>query len=369
MWVKIGWIILALVLLLAAALGWAAQYLDWSEPADLTMVQSQDLPYLATDAPQTRGKILAIVTSTGEMQVPKADAMKTKPAGFELTELARAYAVFSAHGFVVDIASPQGGSAPYVRDDEDMGAYDYAFLNDATAMAKVKATLALTAVDASAYQAIYLVGGKGTMFDFRHNTQLQQLLSQSWQQGAVLAAVCHGPAGWLGVVDAAGKPLLAGRKVTAFSNAEELFLIPTAKTVFGSLLEDDLRAAGATVSTGPLYLDQVVVDGRLISGQNPWSVWSMAEATVQALGITPLPRPKNGDELTVQLLGVYQQQGLNAAQQTLTALPTEQLQRLDRRLLGMHLLVQLMQQQWAAAADLFSLLRQAASLLKSAGPI
>lgn len=117
MWVKIVWIILALVLLLAAALGWAAQYLDWSEPVDLATVQPQNLPYLATAAPQMRGKILAIVTSTGQKQVPSGDAIKTKPAGFDLTELARAYAVFSAHGFVVDIASPQGGAAPYVRDD------------------------------------------------------------------------------------------------------------------------------------------------------------------------------------------------------------------------------------------------------------
>lgn len=357
-WARLGWTLLSLLLLTAAVLVWIASYFDWSEPADLTRTQAADLPYLSSVGAPVHGKILAIVTSTASMQVPKDDGIKTKPAGFELTELARAYAVFTANGFEVDIASPQGGAAPYVRDDEDMGAFDYAFFNDKSAMAKVNATLPLNAVDVSAYRAVYLVGGKGTMFDFRHNAQLQQLLQQSWQQGAVLAAVCHGPAGLLGVKDGDGKPLLAGRTVTAFSNAEELFLIPAAPAVFGTLLEDDLRAAGAKVSTGPLYLDQVVVDGRLISGQNPWSVWRMAEATVRALGVAPRARQHNGDEIAVQLLGIYHQQGADAAAQWLAQLPPDQLQRLDRRLYSIHMLIALMQQQWKQAIDLFGILRQ-----------
>jgi putative intracellular protease/amidase len=363
--VGFGWSLLTLLLLCAAVVAWVASVLDWSEPADFTRTQAADLPYLAAANAPVRGKILAIVTSTATMQVPKDDGVKTKPAGFELTELARAYAVFTANGFVVDIASPKGGAAPFVQDDDDMGAFDYAFLNDPAAMAKVNASIALSAVDISAYQAVYLVGGKGTMFDFRQNPRLQQLLSQSWQQGAVLAAVCHGPAGLLGVKDADGKALLAGRTVTAFSNAEELFLIPAAPAVFGTLLEDDLRAAGANVSTGPLYLNHVVVDGRLISGQNPWSVWRLAEATVQALGVTPRERQRNGDEIAVQLLGVYQQQGLSAAQQWLLQLPPDQLQRLDRGLFSIHLLIALMQQQWQQASDVFSLLRQLAALLNT----
>lgn len=358
MWKKLGWCLLALVLLLGGGAAVIAQYFDGSEPADVTQIQSHQLPYLATADAPLQQKILAIVTSTATMQVPTDDGFKTKQAGFELTELARAYAVFVTHGFQVDIASPQGGAAPYVRDDDDMGAFDYAFLNDREAMAKVAATLPLASIDIKDYQAVYLVGGKGTMFDFRANPSLQQLLSQAWQQGAVIAAVCHGPAGLLGVTDEHGQPLLQGRKVTAFSNAEELFLIPKAQQVFGSLLEDDLRAAGAELILAPQYLEQVVVDGRLISGQNPWSVWPMAEAVVSALGVTPKVRQRNGDELAVKLLLAYQQGGLTQAGAYLQQLPQNDIQRLDRQLFGLHLLIALMQGNWQQALDLFALLHQ-----------
>lgn len=358
MWKKLGWSLLVLVLLLAAGTAYVSQFLVLTAPADLRNTQNSALPYLAAADAINGRRILAIVTSTATMQVPTDKGVKTKQAGFELTELARAYAVFVAHGFTVDIASPQGGAAPYVRDDEDMGVFDYAFLNDSAAMAKVGATLALASVDIGNYDAVYLVGGKGTMFDFRANTTLQQLLSRAWQQGAVLAAVCHGPAGLLGVTDEQGQPLLKGRQVTAFSNAEELFLIPQAAQVFGSLLEDDLRAAGAQLVLAPLYLEQVVVDGRLISGQNPWSVWPMAEAVVRALGVTPKARQRNGDELAVALLLAYQQGGLPQAATHWQQLAADERQRLDRRVLSLHLLIALMQQQWQPALDLFALLRQ-----------
>lgn len=358
MWKKLGWSLLVLVLLLAAGTAYVSQFLVLTAPADLRNTQNSALPYLAAADAVNGRRILAIVTSTATMQVPTDKGVKTKQAGFELTELARAYAVFVAHGFTVDIASPQGGAAPYVRDDEDMGVFDYAFLNDSAAMAKVGATLALASVDIGNYDAVYLVGGKGTMFDFRANTTLQQLLSRAWQQGAVLAAVCHGPAGLLGVTDEQGQPLLKGRQVTAFSNAEELFLIPQAAQVFGSLLEDDLRTAGAQLVLAPLYLEQVVVDGRLISGQNPWSVWPMAEAVVRALGVTPKARQRNGDELAVALLLAYQQGGLPQAATHWQQLAADDRQRLDRRVLSLHLLIALMQQQWQPALDLFALLRQ-----------
>lgn len=366
MWKKLGWSLLVLVLLLSAGGVYLSQFFVLTAPDDLINTQNSELPYLAAADATNGRRILAIVTSTETMQVPTDKGAKSKQAGFELTELARAYAVFVAHGFTVDIASPQGGAAPYVRDDEDMGVFDYAFLNDSAAMAKVADTQALASVDIGNYDAVYLVGGKGTMFDFRANSTLQQLLSRAWQQGAVLAAVCHGPAGLLGVTDEQGQPLLQGRKVTAFSNAEELFLIPNAAQVFGSLLEDDLRAAGAELVLAPRYLEQVVVDGRLISGQNPWSVWPMAEAVVNALGVTPKARQRNGDELAVGLLLAYRQGGLAQAAAHLQQLAPDELQRLDRRVFSLHLLIALMQSEWQQALDLFNVLRQLTQVLEAA---
>jgi putative intracellular protease/amidase len=364
MWKKIGLLLLVLLLLLSGSLAVLAGYLDWSEPSDLSKTQMADLPYLAALPAPTQGKILAIVTSTAQMEVPTDDGVKLKKAGFELTELSRAYAVFSANGFAVDVASPQGGAAPYVRDEDDMGPYDHAFLNDPIAMAKISNTLKLSAVKASDYKALYLVGGKGTMFDFRGNRLLQQLVADSWQQGAVVSAVCHGPAGLLGVKLSDGSELLRGRKVTAFTNAEELFLIPKATQVFGTLLQDDLQKAGAEFVEGPLYLNQLAQDGRLITGQNPWSVWALADAVVRELGITPKARDISNAELAVELLDLYHHQGLAAAEAALEKMPDAVQAKVDRNLIAMHLLVALMQYNWQQGVDLMSLLRLTAKAAK-----
>ena len=91
----------------------------------LKQTQTTDLSYVSENVPENRGKILAVVTSVDQMG-------KDKTTGYEHTELARAYWVFIANGFEVDFASPKGGKPPVVLDGEDMGAYDYAFLNDIT---------------------------------------------------------------------------------------------------------------------------------------------------------------------------------------------------------------------------------------------
>ena len=348
-----------LLVLIVAVIGLGASYMDWSDALDLSKTRTTDLPYLSQAQSPTRGKILAIVSSTATMQVPTKNGIKEKKAGFELTELARAYMVFTVNGYTVDVASPLGGNAVYVRDDDDMGAYDYAFLNDAAAMGKVEHTKKISEIKVNDYAAIYLVGGKGTMFDFRNNSQLQNLVAEAWEQGAIVAAVCHGPAGLLGVRLRDGQALLAHRSVTGFTNAEELFLIKRAPEVFGSLLEDDLKKAGATFVAGPQYLEQLVIDGKLITGQNPWSVWAMAEAVVKQLGQAPVAREITAEELAVKVLLAYRRHGRDAAYEALSALPAAERSRLDRNLIGMHILVSLMQKQWRQSRDLFLLLRQA----------
>lgn len=356
-----------LLVLIAAFVGLGASYLDWSDASGVSRTRSTDLPYLSKPQSPVRGKILAIVSSTATMKVPTNNGNKEKKAGFELTELARAYAVFNANGYTVDVASPRGGNAVYVRDDDDMGAYDYAFLNDPVAMSKVANTKEISEVKVSDYAAIYLVGGKGTMFDFRNNPQLQDLVAAAWEQGAIVAAVCHGPAGLLGVRLKDGQALLSNRSVTSFTNVEELFLIKRAHEVFGSLLEDDLRKAGATFVAGPAYLEQLVIDGHLITGQNPWSVWAMAEAVVRQLGQAPVPREMTAEELAVKVIGAFRHGGLDAADVALRSLTAAEQARLDRNLIGMHVLVSLMQKQWRQSGDLFLLLRQAKNRASSKG--
>lgn len=287
-----------------------------------------DLDFMRGATSPPRGRILAVVTSTSHF--PGGE----KKAGFELTELARAYYVFRASGYDVDIASPQGGSPPMRRDDEDMVATDFAFLNDADARKRLERSLPLREVDPARYVAVYFVGGKGTIFDFPGNTDIQRLVREVYRTGGVIGAVCHGPAALLDVTLEDGSPLLRGRRVAGFSNDEELFLMKDARVRFPYLLQDRLVQRGARYVEGPMYLDNTVIDGRIITGQNPWSTWSTAEAMVRALGHEPAMRAPGRDEQAVKVLAAYRLDGIDAARRVRHAHPDA-----DKHLLLMHALV------------------------------
>ena len=275
-----------------------------------------------------RGRVLAVVTSV--------EAIGGKPAGYELTELARAYYVFKANGFEVDIASPKGGKPSMRIDQDDMQDVDYAFLNDPEAQRKAQSTMPLAQVDPGRYRAVFFVGGKGTMADFPGNPDIQRIVAAIAPQG-VIGAVCHGPAALLDVkVD--GKSLIAGKRMTGFTNEEELFLIPEARKRFGFLLEERAREAGARFEAGTQYLANTVVDGRLVTGQNPWSTWATAEAVVQALGHVPVRREATAEEMTVRALQAYRDDGMEAARHKLAEAP-----RFDKMLLVMHSVIAAMQ--------------------------
>ena len=155
------------------------------ERAALKQSSAADIPYLQNAIKADRGRILAVVTSTDTM------GESGKSTGFELTELARAYYVFTANGFEVDIASPSGGEPPMVIDGDDMGTYDYAFLNDDEAQAKLANSIPLNEAQSEDYAALYFVGGKGAMFDFPDNEEIKTLVAEVYQAGGVIAAVCH----------------------------------------------------------------------------------------------------------------------------------------------------------------------------------
>ncbi len=285
------------------------------------------LAFMRAPVPTTRGRILAVVSSTARF--PTAE----KRAGFELTELARAYYVFLANGYEVDIASTTGGEPP-MRTDDDMVAVDYAFLNDRHARAKLTGSIPINAVDPSRYAAVYFVGGKGAMFDFPQNGSIQKLVRDVYQAGGVIGAVCHGPAALLDVALDDGTPLLRGRRATGFTNAEELFLNKDAQALFPYLLQSRMIEKGVMFAEAPMYVDNLVVDGRLVTGQNPWSTWSVAEAMVGALGHTPVARERTGEELAMEVLDAYYREGSESAQLAKAGRP-----HADKRLLLMHALV------------------------------
>lgn len=331
-WVLRSLLGFGVALALLAALGgtfWYVLDLD-SEPVPNQQAGPADLGFASAAIPQ-RGRILAVVTSTASLHTGRR-------TGFELTELARAWWVFRHNGYAVDIASPLGGSPPMVRDDDLIEA-DYAFLNDADAQASLRSSLRLSDVDAARYDAVYFVGGKGTMLDFPGNRDIARIVRDIAPRG-VIGAVCHGPAALLGIVLDDGQTLLSGRTVNGFSNAEELFLAEDAEARLGFLLEDALRAEAGSFVEGPMYLAHRVIDGPLVTGQNPWSTWAVAESMIRALGHEPLARIPTAEEISVALLQVMHREGIEAALQAKREGP-----RSDKRLLLMHALIAAMQWQ------------------------
>ncbi|MGX1930149.1 type 1 glutamine amidotransferase domain-containing protein [Flagellimonas sp. 2504JD4-2] len=298
--------------------------------------QVKDLPYLSENIVPARGKILAVVTSTDKM------GESDKSTGYELTELARAYYTFMANGFDVDVASPEGGKPPVVIDDEDMGAFDFAFLNDSIAQHKTSHTIPMKDVVADDYKAVYFVGGKGAMFDFPNNTAIQSLVKNYYQSNKVIGAVCHGPSALVNVILDNGRPLLENKKVSAFTNEEELLLISDAKSIFPFLLQDKIEEQGANFDEGSMYLDNISHDQNLITGQNPWSTWSLAERMIQQLGYTPKHREISGEENAVKVLLEYQKNGKKQAKEMIENMLVKKGEPVDRILIAKHSIIAVM---------------------------
>ncbi len=341
---------LTLVLLITALGGYAVYWLRGTLPsksdfADIKTSQTVDIPYLQQPILQNRGKILAVVTSVDEMGV------SGKKTGYELTELARAYWVFQANGFEVDIASTKGGEAPVVLDDDDMREYDYAFLNDPTAQAKTTNTLLIDDVNPADYEAVFFVGGKGAMFDFPDNLAIKNIIKHLHQNDKVISAVCHGPAALVNVKLDNGEWFTSNKNISAFTNEEELFLIPDAEVIFPFLLQDKLSEQGANFQAGLTYLEQVVHDEKLLTGQNPWSVWALAEDVIEALGYTPKPRVITPEENSVTLLAVYKKLGYQQAKQHLQNNPVDY----QELLIIMHAIISFMEWEIIQGTDLLLL--------------
>lgn len=224
-------------------------------------------------------KILMILTSQSTMGVGGA------PTGVWFEELSAPYYAFIDAGVEVEIASVAGGRIPI--DPHSLKAVGSnpasveRFLNDAEAMRRMEHSKPLSALDAAAYSAFFLPGGHGTMWDLPNNATLAGLLNSAWKDGKVIAAVCHGPAGLIGALDESGQPLVRGRRISAFSNEEEMAAGLTETVPFA--LESTLRELGASYESGLAFQPFAVRDGRLVTGQNPASSEDVARLTLEAL--------------------------------------------------------------------------------------
>ncbi|MGD6963858.1 type 1 glutamine amidotransferase domain-containing protein [Fictibacillus phosphorivorans] len=213
------------------------------------------------------------------MVVTTADNMNNEHStGLWLSEFGEAYVEFANAGYAITVASPKGGKAP-VDDRSLEGEVPQEILDTAKYLEN---TLKLEEInDLDGFDAIFLPGGHGTMFDLPENTKLQEIIRDLYEQNKVVAAVCHGPAGLVGVKLSDGTPLVAGKKVTAFTDAEEV--ATTLDQYMPFLLETRMRELGAQFVAAENWSDHVQRDGQLITGQNPQSTVSVAKEVLKQL--------------------------------------------------------------------------------------
>ncbi len=219
-------------------------------------------------------KVLIVLTSHDKL------GETDKETGFYLPEVSHPVAVFDQVGLAVEYVSPKGGKAPMISGNPD-DPISQAFLADPAKVAKVENTLNPAQVDPTQYGAIFYAGGHGTMWDFPDNEAIAQSAAVIYEQGGVVGAVCHGPAGLVNLKLSDQEYLVAGKTVSCFTKEEEIAV--ELNEVVPFFLESKLIERGATVEKAPNFQEKVVVSDRLVTGQNPASATGVAEQMVTLL--------------------------------------------------------------------------------------
>lgn len=207
-----------------------------------------------------------------------------RKTGFFFAEVAHPFDVLDNAGIAIEFASPAGGWTPYDAYDEKDTAQK-GFL-ESKAFRRLNHSRKLSEVDTADYDAILVPGGLGPMVDIQRNADVQKAIVRAWTTGKIVTAVCHGPCALLGVNLGDGTPFVRGKKLTSFSAKEEY---DYAREDVPYELEDALRAEGAEYSSTSNWQPHVVVDGRLITGQNPASAGPLGKELLAALKRAAVP--------------------------------------------------------------------------------
>jgi putative intracellular protease/amidase len=239
-------------------------------------------------------KVLFVVTSHD------TKGSTGQPTGYYLSEVAHPWEVLTNAGYEIDFVSPKGGKAPvdglYLNDETNKK-----FWEDKTYRAKVENTMQPKDVNPNDYVAIHYAGGHGTMWDFEANETIANLATKIYEANGVVSAVCHGPAGLVNIKLSNGSYLVAGKKINAFTNEEEVAV--GLEKVVPFMLETKLIERGAKFEKSGLWQNHVVVDQRVVTGQNPASAKSVGLQLlneIQKLALQKLMLP----EAATNVLGV-----------------------------------------------------------------
>ncbi|MEV0297496.1 type 1 glutamine amidotransferase domain-containing protein [Nocardia sp. NPDC050710] len=217
-------------------------------------------------------RVLMVLTSTATL------GDRGRPNGFNAAEAAHPWVVFRAAGFEIDLVSTAGGEPP--RDEVDPTDPDQAAFFAETAK-QLADTPRPRDIDPACYDVVFFVGGHATMWDLPDNPELARLARTVYENGGVIAAVCHGPAALVGLTLSDGSYLVDGKRVAAFTESEEI--AAGMIEIIPFVLAERLIAQGAQHRPAPDWTEHVIRDGRLVTGQNPASARRTARQVVDAL--------------------------------------------------------------------------------------
>lgn len=222
-------------------------------------------------------KIVMVMTSHDQL------GNTGRKTGFWLEEFAAPYFVFRDAGVELTLASPKGGQPPIdPKSDlpENQTPAMARFKQDPVAQKALSQTVKLADVKAEDYDSIFYVGGHGPMWDLVDNPVSIALIESFYNSGKPVAAVCHSPAVFH-KVKYKGAPLVKGKRVTGFTNGEEAAVHLTDVVPF--LVEDELKRVGGLYEKAADWQPFAIVDGRLVTGQNPASSETAAKELLRVL--------------------------------------------------------------------------------------
>ncbi|GAA4766576.1 type 1 glutamine amidotransferase domain-containing protein [Microbacterium gilvum] len=224
-------------------------------------------------------RILHVVTNVAHYDDP------SHPTGLWLSELAHAWKVFEGRGFEQVIVSPAGGPSPLEPRSLKFPTYDRiakAWHDDPARMALLENTLRPDQVDPADVDAISFTGGHAVMYDFPDSEGLQSITREIWERGGIVSSVCHGYCALLNTRLSDGSLLVEGRKVTGFAWREEVLARVDELVPFNA--EEEMKNRGAHYEKAILpFVSYAVVDGNLVTGQNPGSAKKTAERVAALL--------------------------------------------------------------------------------------
>ncbi|MGA9600075.1 MAG: type 1 glutamine amidotransferase domain-containing protein [Methylocystis sp.] len=223
-------------------------------------------------------KVLIVITSHDQL------GDTGRKTGFWLEELAAPYYVFKDAGAEITLSSPKGGRPPLdpkSNEPEFRTELTLRFEKDAAAEAQLDKTLRLDSVNQQDFDTVYYPGGHGPMWDLANDERSAKLIESFLAAGKPVAVVCHSTAVLRHVKTPDGKRLVEGREVTGFTNGEEEAVGLTKVVPF--LVEDEMLKLGAVFSKKANWAVHVVIDGALVTGQNPASSGPAASALLAKL--------------------------------------------------------------------------------------